>query len=276
MKKNILAVIIFILLLLLLFIPMITAEGKENNGTTISEVDIPSGNIIIEVVNPSVKLQGNFLYYTKPTDPKRQLPVLIEKCQERKKAADELAAAAKACGYPSDHPIIKLAYEEWVCANKALKLYEKQYEEVLYGAKYDEYPTATEVWVFLKKLGYNDFVCAGILGNMMAEVGGGTLDLQWYLGEDYYGLCQWNKYWYPEVYQADVSTQLKYLRDNIEDEFNYAGRKYKENFYYEDFLEIKDEREAALSFAMCYERCNSKYYEIRANYAEVAYDYFVN
>ena len=41
--------------------------------------------------------------------------------------------------------------------------------------KYNEYPVATEIWMFLKNCGYNDYVAAGILGNMMAEVGGNTL-----------------------------------------------------------------------------------------------------
>lgn len=49
-----------------------------------------------------------------------------------------------------------------------------------YREAYKEYPEATEVWIYLRYgLGYNEYVCAGILGNMMAEVGGGTLDLKY-------------------------------------------------------------------------------------------------
>ena len=39
------------------------------------------------------------------------------------------------------------------------------------------YPTAEYVWAFLKKQGFSDTVAAGIMGNMMAEVGGQTLKL---------------------------------------------------------------------------------------------------
>ena len=39
-------------------------------------------------------------------------------------------------------------------------------------------PIATEIWLYLKKQGYNDYVCAGILGNIMAEVGGQTLNIR--------------------------------------------------------------------------------------------------
>ena len=41
----------------------------------------------------------------------------------------------------------------------------------------DEYPEAYKIWHYLKKLGYNDYVCAGIMGNIMAECGGQTLNI---------------------------------------------------------------------------------------------------
>ena len=40
-----------------------------------------------------------------------------------------------------------------------------------------KYSQATQVWNGLKALGLNDYVCAGIMGNIMAEVGGQTLDI---------------------------------------------------------------------------------------------------
>ena len=41
----------------------------------------------------------------------------------------------------------------------------------------DKYPEAYKIWHYLKKLGYNDYVCAGIMGNIMAECGGQTLNI---------------------------------------------------------------------------------------------------
>ena len=37
----------------------------------------------------------------------------------------------------------------------------------------EEYPAATEAWLIMKEeFGWSDTVCAGIIGNLMAECGG--------------------------------------------------------------------------------------------------------
>lgn len=56
-------------------------------------------------------------------------------------------------------------------------------------------PVAQQVWDAMKAKGWSDAVCAGIMGNMMAECGGSTLDLNPYCHGDSgtsYGLCQWH------------------------------------------------------------------------------------
>lgn len=54
---------------------------------------------------------------------------------------------------------------------------------------------AERVWDYLRSLGYSEAATAGILGNMMAECGGQTLDLDpfiiGYTPGFSYGLCQW-------------------------------------------------------------------------------------
>lgn len=55
---------------------------------------------------------------------------------------------------------------------------------------------ANQVWTYMKSYGYSDSVAAGIIGNMMRECGGDTLNLDWdvvghFNGDEYYGLCQW-------------------------------------------------------------------------------------
>ena len=53
-------------------------------------------------------------------------------------------------------------------------------EEAKWRRRYEEYPEATEAWIAMKNLGWSDTVCAGIMGNLMAETGGtGTLYLDW-------------------------------------------------------------------------------------------------
>lgn len=136
------------------------------------------------------------------------------------------------------------------------------------------YPTAVTIYTFLScKMQLSDPVCAGILGNMMAETGGQTLDIQWDIGSDYYGICQWSTYYNPDIIDANLSDQLNYLSKTINGEFAIFGYKYKEDFDYVDFKMLDDCREAALAFAQVYERCYHEYYEIRQDNAEVAYDF---
>ena len=139
------------------------------------------------------------------------------------------------------------------------------------------YGEADRIWQYLLGLGYNEYVCAGILGNIMAEVGGCSLRLVPTLVEEesgsFYGICQWSKK-YKEVWYTDLDFQLDFLRDTIEYEFAVFGRLYKEGFTYSDFLELQDETEAALAFAKVYERCAKWTYSHREENATVALNYF--
>lgn len=121
-----------------------------------------------------------------------------------------------------------------------------------YRESYEKYPEATEVWMYLRYgLGYNEYVCAGILGNMMAEVGGGTLDLKYAtslklntigtfetpeqiadalkkypikqsLDDDnayspYYGLCMWNGTLATDNKTYKISSDSKFYNITIND-----------------------------------------------------------
>ena len=66
----------------------------------------------------------------------------------------------------------------------------------------------------MKNLGWNDYVCAGIMGNLMAETGGQTLDLDpkaYSSNKNYYGICQWSKKYYAEVHKKDLEFQCDFL-----------------------------------------------------------------
>ena len=142
----------------------------------------------------------------------------------------------------------------------------------------EEYPVATQIWLYMKELGWNDYVCAGIMGNMMAECSGHTLNIQWWLYDYsgcFYGVCQWSLYYCPEVKDLNLEQQLDYLRDTIEREFDYAGSCYYSGFTYKAFLEMTNCQDIALAFAKVYERCDSGSYSIRQRNAEIAYEYFV-
>ena len=137
-----------------------------------------------------------------------------------------------------------------------------------------EYPVATYVWNYLKELGYNDYVCAGIMGNLMIETGGYTLNLDPYAyGGDYYGICQWSAYYCPGIQGADLDTQLNYLANTIEYEINVYGFNYSSTMDYNEFLQMTDAGEAAKVFGQCYERGAGS--DVRAECAYAAYAYFV-
>ena len=137
-----------------------------------------------------------------------------------------------------------------------------------------EYPVATYVWNYLKELGYNDYVCAGIMGNLMIETGGYTLNLDPYAyGGDYYGICQWSAYYCPGIQGAGLDTQLNYLANTIEYEINVYGFNYSSTMDYNEFLQMADAGEAAKVFGQCYERGAGS--DVRAECAYAAYAYFV-
>lgn len=140
----------------------------------------------------------------------------------------------------------------------------------------DKYLAVTYIWNYFKYYGYNDYVIAGILGNIMCEVGGGTLYIQWWLyGPCYYGMCQWNN-GYSEIWGADLKSQCDFLRATIEFELNTFGFVYRSGFKYNDFCQLQNAGDAAKAFAACYERCASGSYGIRQNNAMIAYNYFVS
>ena len=209
------------------------------------------------------------------------MDVLVELIAEQissMNAAHQMADAARKLGYSEDHVVIVLAKQEYIEANALRKTYQTIYDKLLehWHQKEEEYPTAAYIWNYFKELGYSNQVCAGILGNIMAETGGNTLEIQATIsGNGYYGMCQWNKA-YSNVWGASLEEQCDYLRDTIEYEFDTFGYAYKRSFDYDSFLELTDIKDAALAFAKCYERCGSGSYYTRQQNAIAAYNYFVS
>lgn len=217
---------------------------------------------------------------------KEELEVLIEDCQLKMEAAHMMANQARILGYAEDCGIIEIARIHWWHYHDMKFVYkeklDKLIEEEMNAPKYrhfQEYPEAATVWYYFKDKGYNDYVCAGIIGNMMCECGGLTLNLQpmaYSPGKYFYGLCQWSKPYYSNIFDADIDEQLDFLYETIDDEFNIFGYAYRSGFNYEKFLLLENEKDVALAFAKCYERCASEYYSVRQTCATRAYNYFTN
>jgi hypothetical protein len=158
-------------------------------------------------------------------------------------------------------------YEE-----KISKLNELKKEE-----ESDEYPVATYIWNYMKAQGWSDYVCAGIMGNIMQETGGRTLNINYkFDGNGYYGICCWSKKYNPNVVGLDLEGQCAYLVKTVKKLMNTYGRLYKKGYTFEDFLEAESIEEAANAFLVVYERPGYKKSPKRVQNGEKAYEYFVN
>lgn len=134
------------------------------------------------------------------------------------------------------------------------------------------YSQATQVWNGLKAAGLNDYVCAGIMGNIMAEVGGHTLDIsRWSYyattNKNYYGICQWaggRKQRLLNDFGTTLEAQIKFLSVELFEVIPKGN----------SFYNMQDEKQAALYFAKYYERCGSSSYGVRQTNATTALQYF--
>ena len=147
-----------------------------------------------------------------------------------------------------------------------------------------EYPEAQLIWNTMISWGWTPETCAGIIGNMMAEIGGGTLNLSnWNSnGGCGYGLIQWTggrrstlkgRYGsYPTIEQ-----QLIFMRDEL---FGTNNTRQQVNSSVLNKIMNTNGNESPESIAFCfasnYERCASRYRARRQGYARIAYEYFMN
>ena len=201
---------------------------------------------------------------------------LLESAAARLDAANRLTDVLAELGYTGDHPAAALAEAEVINATENVNYYTYYVEELKWEMYSKNYYNATYIWRYMKSLGWNDYVCAGIMGNMMAECGGQTLNINPTRQTDiYYGICQWNP-GYTAVQGKDLAFQCEFLAGNIGETMDRWGFLYASGFNYEDFLNLQDAEAAALAFAQCYERCASSTYNVRQRNAITAYNYFVN
>ena len=267
MKKKIIAgVVIFVLLLICcLTAPIVKAiEAQEEEQVITTRI---TSYYDENVTNYSIGELNN----------------LITEQKNIQTEAANAATVARQSGQSEDSAVIIEAQNQWANAQVRIDYYaiahNNKTEEQRWARKKSQYPVATEIWLYMKDLGWNDYVCAGILGNMMTEAGGQTLNIKpniYNPSKNFYGICQWGRKYYPAVIGKDLKTQCNFLRDTIKYEINTFGYKYQRGFNFNSFLAMSNEKNAALAFAKAYERCGSGSYSIRQKNATVAYNYFVN
>ena len=275
-NKDIFCFIVTVICMISIFILSLGCADATNNGKVIEE------EIVIDLGSTEKEFYLSPQTHAKiETTNREELKELIERYISYKENAHAMAQAARALGYSEEHPVIQLAKEEWYMAHKL----QTEYQDILnrlapslWEESFEIYPIATEIWLYLRGLGYNCYVSAGIIGNMMAECGGQTLNLQpevYSPGGSFYGICQWSNIYYPEIHGKNLAAQLDFLKSNIEREFDTFGLIYQNDFGYDEFLQIQNTEDAALAFAKVYERCGSSTYSIRQKNARAAYDYFI-
>ena len=186
-----------------------------------------------------------------------ELDAEIANWEKRYEAAINMKLAATILGYSNDHIVSQTAEKERQTAERKLILL-KDAKNKIVANNNEKYISATYIWNYLKSKGYSDYVSAGILGNIMVEVGGGTLQLNYkaYNKAGYYGMCQWSR-GYTDVWGQSLEYQCDFLEKTIQYEFNTFGAIYKKGFNYKSFTKLTNVRAAALAFAKCYERCDS-------------------
>ena len=102
---------------------------------------------------------------------------------------------------------------------------------------------ATAIWNYLtKEKGYNNYVTAGIMGNMMMQ---SRLDYKMYSQDNrnFYGLCQWNIAQYPELKEMNLEQQLDFLVEDMKKTIPLFGK-----YTYESFTNINNVDEASYAF----------------------------
>lgn len=247
-------------------------EAKTITQNTTSEAYIPS-ETSSDITTNEYKVIRNI----SNTEDIKELRTLVQECKATKEAAQQILDSADILGYTDTHPVVLTAKSEIEQMNRLIEIYSTRLEQKQWDLKMAEYPTATSIWLYLKDNGYSDEICAGILGNIMAEVGGHTLDIEHATNShpNYYGICQWSLT-YSNTKDMTLAEQCAYLVDTMENELDSFGDNYKKGFDYDQFIGMTNIEQIALAFAKCYERCGPGSYDVRQSNALIAFEYFTS
>ena len=289
MKKNILCWVMLIITLVSIVAATITISVSANYTptepvATFSEADIPSEATFPEPTEPEevvIILDTVVVESVEPTT-YDEANSLLDEATKRQETAQMVLDGLTELGYEPDHPAIVMAYAELENRTADVAYYQEkqaEWEEIhKWEVRASEYPVATQVWLFLKEeLGYSDAACAGVIGNMMAECGGHTLNLQWdlYNASYHYGLCQWSSRYYPEMQGTSLEEQLAFMAVSFPKVIDKYGYLYQRGMKHEQFKVMDDCGDAAIAFCVIYERPGGSQ-NYRRGLAEEAYNYFTN
>ena len=271
MKNIVLKFYSIFILLGVVFLPFSALGFKSQVPVELTTIIEESTTIVEETTVSNIKMVSTFedklamiqVNCDKELDESTTVQVIEEKTTRQEKTQTPSTTIKTAIETTTEKKETKHIEQTEECTTKA---------EIIQSSKYD---VAAQIWNLLHSIGCNDYASAGILGNIMSECGGHTLDLQWWAcSGSYYGLCQWYYEYFPSVWKADLATQLNFLKTSIPNTFNSYGHIYAKGFNVKSFANINDIEAATIAFAKCYERCASWTYNSRVNNAYKAYHYF--
>lgn len=289
-KKNIIALICAIMLMIpmtiTVFATPVSAPADESVPvTTISEANIPSETVSSEPEETVIILDAVEIERVKPAT-EEEANACLEKSYERKEIAESIRDGLISLGYTEDHPAVILANEDIANTNIEIDYYKKEiakWEKIReWNKKAAKYPNAARAWKYMKEqFGWSDTVCAGIMGNFMAECGGcWTSDLNYSVNsKNGLGMVQWIESRRKAIVKRygdnpTLEEQLEFMYDEL---YGTDGvRRQVTKRQLEKIMNASTPEECAMAFATYYERCAEQHRAPRKGYARTAYNYFAD
>lgn len=290
---NIIAIFFFLFVIFFSVFIIVTVRHDENKAPSMETSNSTSNTLPSDVVEPTesteptepssttakepVILEATSKQYAVvESDSIRELEIELAYCQEKLHLSQSIIDSAMELGYEDTCDFIQVIYQDCENYQSYIFHYEERIKE-LKEIQYAEYPAAAYIWYYMKAQGWSDYVCAGIMGNIMQETGGTTLNIN-YKHEDkyYYGMCCWRKEYHPEVVGLDLEGQCEYLVRSAESIINTYGYLYKDGYDFEQFLAATSIEEVANAFMVVYERPGYTESPKRIANGERAYAYFVD
>ena len=277
-KKRLVTSIVSLILVLMLVLPMITvktnSEYLETKERTENAIEAKTETILNSFQNIQYEASAN----------KEEA---LQKQHDNEKyifeISDLIYLSENMEEYNALNTIITTEVNRVLEINELYKIdydnFVKAEWDAFWGPKLEEYPTATQAWLTMKSFGWSDTVCAGIMGNLMLETGGGTLHLDWDSnGSSGYGLIQWiggRRSLIKSIYGEfpTVDNQMQFVHDEL---YGANGiSKQVTDSQLNAIMGAETPEECAYAFACYYERCSAQHRGIRRTYARRAYEYFV-
>ena len=203
----------------------------------------------------------------------KELEIELSYCESQYSLTIAAIESITMLSYDTD--LLAVLQEDCDNYSSYINYYKERIQELKYNAQYAKYPAATFIWYYMKYQGWSDYVCAGIMGNIMQEVGGRTLNINYMHSNAYYGICCWKKVYHPGVVDKDLEGQCEYLVATVANALNYGGYLYQDGYTFEDFLAAESVEEAAAAFMIVYERPGHTDPTKRVQNGVKAYEYFV-